>query len=147
MARRVFFSFHYKNDIWRVNQVRKAHAVVGTAAAGFQDASLWEKAKQKGSAELKRMINAALEGTTVTVVLIGEETAYRDWVDYEINQSIERGNGLLGVRIHMLSDQDGYTSRRGPVPDALKDAGAPVYDWDRDSFGDWVEDAAEDAGY
>jgi hypothetical protein len=24
MARRVFFSFHFQNDIWRVNQVRNA---------------------------------------------------------------------------------------------------------------------------
>ena len=48
MARRAFFSFHYQRDIWRVNQVRNIPNVTGCAAAGFQDASLWEEAKRKG---------------------------------------------------------------------------------------------------
>ena len=40
MARRVFFSFHYQRDIWRVNQIRNIGEIVGTAAVGFHDASL-----------------------------------------------------------------------------------------------------------
>lgn len=46
MARRVFFSFHYQRDIWRVNQIRNIGEIVGTAAVGFHDASLWEEAKK-----------------------------------------------------------------------------------------------------
>ena len=46
-VRRVFFSFHYQRDIWRVNQIRSMPNIVGCAAAGFQDASLWEEAKKK----------------------------------------------------------------------------------------------------
>ena len=88
MARRVFFSFHYEIDVWRAGIVRNSHVVEGTAAAGFQDASLWEEAKKKGDEALKRLIKAGLEGTTVTAVLIGAETASRKWVDYEIQQSI-----------------------------------------------------------
>ena len=47
MARRVFFSFHYQRDVWRANQIRNIHNIIGTAAAGFQDASLWEEAYNK----------------------------------------------------------------------------------------------------
>ena len=36
MARRVFFSFHYQRDVWRINQIRNLHEIVGCAAAGFQ---------------------------------------------------------------------------------------------------------------
>ena len=98
MARRVFFSFHYQKDIWRTNVVRNSNVVEGAAAAGFQDASLWEEAKKKGDAAIKKMINLnALEGTSVTVVLIGAETAQRTYVTYEIEQSIAKGNGLLGI--------------------------------------------------
>jgi hypothetical protein len=43
------------------------------------------------------MILKHLENTSVTVVLIGTETANRPWVKYEIEQSIARKNGLLGV--------------------------------------------------
>ena len=146
MARRVFFSFHYENDVWRASIVRNSHVVEGTAAAGFQDASLWEEAKKKGDEALKRLIKAGLESTTVTAVLIGAETASRKWVDYEIQQSIERGNGMLGVYIDEIKGKDGKTSARGTVPRRLNDIGAPVYVWDRDKFGAWVESAAKKAG-
>ncbi len=142
MARRVFFSFHYQNDLWRVNQIRNAHVVEGTAAAGFQDASLWKKTKLKGDAAIKRLIDDGLVGTSVTVVLIGTETANRKYVQYEIEKSIERGNGLLGIYIHQLKDRFGYASPQGRIPSALANQGAPVYYWDRNMFGKWVEDAA-----
>lgn len=77
MARRVFFSFHYQRDIWRVNQIRNVPEVVGTAAAGFAGASLWEEAKKKGDETIKRMIREALKNTSVTVVCIGQKTAGR----------------------------------------------------------------------
>jgi MTH538 TIR-like domain (DUF1863) len=146
MARRAFFSFHYENDVWRAGVVRNSHVVEGTAPAGFIDASLWEEAKKKGEAELKRLINAGLDGTTVTVVLIGAETASRPWVDYEIQRSIELGNGLLGIYIDQIKDQKQQTSARGVVPWRLEDAKAPVYVWDRDKFGAQVEAAAKKAG-
>lgn len=146
MARRVFFSFHYQKDIWRANVVRNSNVVDGSAAAGFQDASLWEEAKRKGDAAIKKMIDDALVGTTVTAVLIGGETAQREYVTYEIEQSIAKGNGLLGIHIDQIEDQKGHTSARGAVPEALSKAGAPVYVWDKDCFGEWVEAAAKNAG-
>ena len=144
MARRVFFSFHYA-DIWRVNVVRNSHVVDGTAVAGFQDGSLWEEAKKKGDAAVKRMIDQALEGTSVTCVLIGEKTSQREYVTYEIEKSIERGNGLFGIRIHGIKDKNQQAGSWGFAPQALTNAGAPVYDWDKDKFGDWVEAAYKKA--
>lgn len=47
MAKRTFFSFHYQRDIWRVNVVRNSGVVIGSSAAGFHDASLWEEAEKK----------------------------------------------------------------------------------------------------
>ena len=144
MARCVFFSFHYA-DIWRVNVVRNSHVVDGIAVAGFQDASLWEEAKKKGDVAVKKMIDQALVGTSVTCVLIGEKTSQRDYVDYEIEKSIERGNGLFGVRIHSIKDQNQKTGLWGAAPQALINASAPVYDWDKDKLGTWVEEAYKKA--
>ena len=146
MARRVFFSFHYENDVWRASIVRNSGVVEGSAAAGFQDASLWEEAKKKGEAAIQRMIDAALNGTTVTAVLIGAETSTRPWVDYEIKKSIERGNGLLGIYVDQIKGSDGRTSYRGAVPTRLATAAAPVYEWNSAKFGEWVEAAARKAG-
>jgi hypothetical protein len=139
-GRRTFFSFHYEQDIWRATNVRNAEKVDATAAAGWDDASLWEEAKRKGKTDIERLIDAGLKGSSVTAVLIGADTASRPWVLYEIEKSIERGNGLLGVRIHGIKDQDGKRSHRGSVPKAL--SGYPIYDWNRSSFGRWVEHAA-----
>jgi Thoeris protein ThsB, TIR-like domain len=145
-GRQVFFSFHYENDIWRATNVRNAGKVDATAAAGWDDASLWEKVKKQGDSAIQKLIDDGLEGTTVTAVLIGSETASRPWVTYEIEKSIERGNGLLGVRIHGIKDQHGARSRRGKVPAALKTGNYRIYDWSRSGFGRWVEHAALDAG-
>lgn len=147
-GRRVYFSFHYERDVWRATNVRKAGEVDATARAGWNDASLWEEAKRKGRPEIERLILRGLNGTSVTAVLIGTETASRTWVKYEIQRSMDRGNGILGLRIHNIKDQFGHQSQRGPVPQALLDGHYSVHDWDRArlGLGQWVEWAAVRAG-
>ena len=145
MARKVFFSFHYERDIWRTNVVRNSGIVEGSSAAGFHDASLWEEAKKKGDADVKKLIDKGLAGTSVTVVLIGAETASRKFVDYEIEQSIACGNGLLGIYISGIKDQKGNTDTQGSAPARLTKAGANCYYWNREKFGDWVEAAYKTA--
>lgn len=141
MARRVFFSFHYERDIWRVNVVRNSGVVEGVSAVGFHDASLWEEVKRRGDPAVKKLIHAGLEGTSVTVVLIGVETANRYYVSYEIEQSIARGNGIIGIRINNIRDKDGSTDSPGPIPAALIKIGAPIYNWEYGKLGEWVERA------
>lgn len=145
MARSVFFSFHYQRDVWRASIVRNSGVVDAQAAAGFSDASIWEEAKKKGDAAIKKMIDDALIGTTVTAVLIGAETASRKYVNYEIEKSIERGNGLLGVRIHGIKNKDGNTDFPGLVPAKLSAGGYSVYTWDREKFGEWVDASYQQA--
>jgi hypothetical protein len=116
MARRVYFAFHYQNDIWRVNQVRQSWVTQDRQDAGFYDASLWEKAKKESDLAIKRMINSGLQNTSATCVLIGSETSKRRWVQYEIVKSFDKGNALLGVYIHLLKDKFGKTSSKGADP-------------------------------
>src|SRR5438067_461901 len=96
MARRVYFAFDYK-DVFKVNQIRNAGQFVDVAVAGFTDASQWEKLKQRDDVVIRRAIDNALQRTTVTVACVGERTASRRWVKYELNASKGRGNALLGV--------------------------------------------------
>jgi hypothetical protein len=140
-VRQVYFSFHYE-DVWRVNQIRNSGLVFGDKSVGFSDKSLWEEAKAKNSRALKKLIQDGLTGTSVTAVLIGPHTAARRWVTYEIEQSIERGNALLGAHIHKLRDRNNRVASKGRVPTLLRQQGASIYTWtNAKDFGEWAEAA------
>lgn len=155
MARKVFYSFHFKRDAWRAGQVRNSNMIANDDEYGVIDSVEWEKIERGGDAVIKRWINEQLEYTSVTVVLIGAETADREYVEYEIRQSWERGNALLGVRIHGVKNQDGETDNRGTNPfdniqlsdGTLLSQICKVYDWVADdgraNLGIWVEEAYE----
>ena len=118
MARRVYFAFHY-DDVFRCNVVRNSwltHRDRG--AAGFFDASLWEKAKKESPAALKRLINDGLHNTSVTVFLLGSHTADRPWVNYELIRSVQVGNGLVGVRINNIAQSTNLLGSRVSLPTA-----------------------------
>lgn len=145
MARRVFFSFKYK-DVSRAMVVRNSWVTQGKEAAGFVDSAEFESIKRQGDQAIKNWINKQLEGTSVTVVLVGQQTCSSRWVKYEIDQSIARGNGLLGIDVSKIKDLQGNTSDRcGEIP-----KGYEFYLWNNDdgynNMGDWIEKAAEAAG-
>jgi hypothetical protein len=154
VARKIFFSFHYERDAWRAGQVRNSNVVSSDDRYGFVDASDWESIKKKGDAAVEGWINDQLKNTSVTVVLIGAETASRDWVQYEILKSWNRGNGIVGVRIHNIKDQDQKTDVAGhnPLDDFKLSDGTVLssvcktYDWviddGRKKLGGWADEAA-----
>lgn len=162
MARRVFFSFYYERDIWRAGQVRNSWvAKPNRETAGFWDSASWEKVKKQGDNAIKRWINSQLNGTSVTVVLIGKETSSRKWVRYEIQQSYKRGNGMLGIYIHNIKNVLGKKDTKGKnqFGEICKDTHGksvyfwqlyPTYDWVNNNgyanLGNWIERAARKAG-
>lgn len=139
MAHRTFFSFHYERDVQRSSVVRKSSQFKENITPQWIDASLWEATKPSDSA-IRTLIGNALDRTTVTAVLIGSSTASRRWVQYEIEQSINRGNGLLGIYVHNIRGFNGMTDVRGvnPLP-----TWASTYDWVHDNghdhLGSWVD--------
>lgn len=159
MARRVFFSYHFQRDAWRANQVRNSWvSKPNRAAAGYYDAADQEEVKRSSDAAVRQWIDEQLKGTSVTAVLIGEDTADRDYVQYEIKKSFERGNGLVGIRIDELKNREGQTcwEGRNPLTDFVVKTGNrhirlseifKTYDWRWDNgdknVGEWVEEAAE----
>jgi len=117
MAKRVYFAFDYEDvSDFRANVVRKHNFTGGVEKAGYFDASIWEEAKKKDPLALKRLINAELENTSVTAILIGSQTYARRWVRYEIIKSIERGNKVIGIHINGILDKDRQVKALGPNP-------------------------------
>lgn len=113
MVRKVFYSFHYKPDVMRVSQVRQIGALDGNKAASDND---WETVTEGGDAAIKRWIAGQMKGRSCAVVLVGQNTANRKWINYEIVESWNAGMGVVGIRIHGLKNTDGYIAKMGNNP-------------------------------
>lgn len=74
--------------------VRNSWVTQGKEAAGFIDKAEFEQIKRQGDLAVHRWIDKQLEGTSVTVVLIGSETLNRSFVKYEICKSLQKGMRL-----------------------------------------------------
>jgi len=162
MPRKTFFSFHYKNDVWRAMQVRNSWVTKDDKeAAGFIDSADFEKLEKEGEDAIHRWITKQLDGTSVTVVLIGSDTSNRPYVKYELQKSYQKGNGMLGIYIHNQKDKDGNTATKGSnsFGEIGKDSNGnsvyfsieyPCYDWvdgnGYNNMGKWIEAAAKKAG-
>ncbi len=118
MAKKVFFSFHYKDVIeFRANVVRNHWRLkLDRESAGYFDKSVWESAKGETDLGLKRLINGALAGCSTTCVLIGSDTWARRWVQYEIMKSFKDGKKILGVHINSIRCKDGQAKAKGANP-------------------------------
>lgn len=87
--------------------VRNSWVTKNNRPANVIDAAAFEAIKQKGDAKIKAWIDQQLHGTSVTVVLIGSHTCRSKFVQYEIKQSIDRGNGILQIDISDIADLNG----------------------------------------
>ncbi len=119
----------------------------------------WESIKNGGDASIKRWVNKQLAGKSCTIVLIGSQTANREWIKYEIEKSWNDGKGLLGIYIHRLKDQNENQTSKGENPfsdftvgdfflsDIVKAYDPPyqdssyVYGHIKDNLAQWVEEA------
>ena len=158
MARRVFYSFHYKPDNWRASQVRYIGAIEGNRPATDND---WETITKGGDEKIKKWIADQMDGKSCVVVLIGSNTAKRKWINYEIVKGWNDKKGVVCVYVHKLEDSDKKQSTKGSNPfESIKygDSGkmlssivkaydppystsTSVYDHIKTNLADWVEEA------
>ncbi len=114
MAREpVFFSFHFDNDVFRVQQIRNMGMIDGNEPVSAND---WEATRRKGDAAIERWIDDNMKYKRCVVVLIGSETANRPWVKYEIKKAWEEKRGLLGIHIHNLKRPRSGICSKGANP-------------------------------
>ena len=160
MARRVFYSFHYKPDCTRAAKVRNMGVVEGNKPASDND---WEEIKKGGDTAIQEWIDDQLNGKSCNVVLIGENTAGRKWINYEIKSAWNSNKGLVGVYIQRLKNLDGNQASMGRNPfedfsigekktdmsSVVKAYNPPysdskdVYNYISENLADWIEEAIE----
>jgi len=113
MAKKVFFSFHYKPDSQRAAQIRNIGSVEGNAPVSDND---WESVTSGGEAAIKRWIAGQLKGKSCAVVLIGSQTAGRKWINHEIAEAWNANKGVVGIHVHKIKNLAGEQSTKGGNP-------------------------------
>ena len=111
--RQIFYSFHYDNDVFRVQQIRNIGALEDNKPVSDSE---WETVKKGGDKAIEKWINDNMKYRSCVVVLIGEETAKRPWVKYEIKKAWQDEKGLLGIHVNNLKDPKTGTCSKGTNP-------------------------------
>lgn len=126
MAKSVFYSFHYEQDVHRVQLVRNVNALEGQPLLNSQK---WEEVRRNGDQAIKTWIGDQMAYKKAVIVLIGRNTASRDWVLYEIQKAWTDKKPLLGINVHGLSSF-GTTDLAGanPFDKVASVHGIPVFD-------------------
>ena len=158
MPRKVFTSFHYKPDHWRASQIRNIEKIEGINVVS---SNKWEEVKKGGESSIKKWINDNMVGKSCVIVFVGENTAKRKWIDYEIEKAWNDKRGLFGIYIHILHNKDGENANKGDNPFAHFTVGdkklssivkcinppytasTSVYDYIKNNIEDWIEEAIE----
>lgn len=111
--RQVFYSFHYGNDVMRTQMIRNMGVIEGNKPTS---PSNWEEVKRKGEASIEKWIDDNMKYRSCVIVLIGEETDKREWVNYEIKKAVKAGKGLFGIYIHNLKCPNNGKGKKGKNP-------------------------------
>lgn len=98
--RQIFYSFHYDNDVFRVQLIRQIGALEDNEPVSANE---WETVKKGGDKAIEKWINDTMQNRSCVVVLIGEETYQRKWVKHEIVKAWNDGKTLLGIYIHNIN--------------------------------------------
>jgi hypothetical protein len=83
--RNLFFSYHHHADHGHLQSLRKMLAGRKIADYGFKDLDLGESSKRA----ISRHIQHRLWSSSITVVLVGEQTGSSAWIDWEIWYSLQ----------------------------------------------------------
>lgn len=158
MARKCFYSFHYKPDNWHVSKIRNIGTVEGNKPASDND---WETVTCGGDKKIKEWISNQMRGRTCTVLLAGSNTANRKWINHEIVESWKAGMGVIVIYIHNITDVNDKQSSKGANPlyyithgtskkrlstiaktyDPPRTTSKGVYSYISDNIDGWIEEA------
>lgn len=129
--RKLFLSFHAE-DYPQVQGFRlMAHNPF--LELDFYDNSLRQPIRSENASYIRKALLSQITQCSVIVCLIGNGTAWREWVDWELSTAVSLKKGICGVRLK---------ESRGRTPPLLTENGFPMARWDTHSIIAAIECAA-----
>jgi len=124
--RRIFISFDH-DDYFQVAGFLGLRNII--ESFDFYNHKLDRRIESKDEEYVGRVIREEyIKPASVTVVLIGDNTANSKWVSWEIQESNRQGKGILGIH---LKDST------GAIPSGIPSG--HVGSWQPEKFADWIE--------
>ena len=100
----------------------------------FDDHSVKEPFDSTNADYIKRQIREKIDRCSVAVVYLSDKTASSKWVNWEIEESVKRGKGVVGV----------YKGDKTPanMPPAFQQNGCKAVKWEHAALMKAIEDAS-----
>ena len=100
----------------------------------FDDFSVKEAYDSENADYIKRQIRDRIDRCSVTVVYLTDNTASSSWANWEIEESLKRGKGVIGV--YKGDSQPAHT------PPAFQQNNCKAVKWDHAALMKAIEDAS-----
>lgn len=159
LYRKIFPSYDWDEDGWRVNQIVNLPYILGKEKMGFVKNVPNEEVKRNDRA-VQQWIDEHLFGCSCLVIFFGEKTYLSKWVKYEMIEAGHRGMGRLLINLEGVKNMNGIPCSYGIDPYAANGLYTPnpdpsiyivrQYKWVADegqkNISNWIEDACVRAG-
>jgi len=131
-SRHIFISFAVEDEN-EVNLLR-GQAKDERTDLQFDDFSLKEAINSKDDDYIKLKIREQIDRTSVTAVYLTDNSVNSKWVNWEIEESIKRGKGVIGV----------YKGDTPPkeLPSAFKKNKCKAVKWSHEELSKAIEEAS-----
>jgi hypothetical protein len=129
--RRIFISFHKEDQGQRAGLTLMSWN--RNVDISFYDVSLKERIKSENLTYVRSKLRDLIGGCSVVVCLVGNGTAWREWVDWELSTAVRLGKGICGVRLK---------GTYGRFPAQLTRIGALTVEWEPQEIVRAIECAA-----
>ncbi|HET9281073.1 MAG TPA: TIR domain-containing protein [Candidatus Angelobacter sp.] len=141
MARHIFISYQHEDRM----KAKGFNLLRWNKNVDFEFVGrhLLDPVDSKDEDYITRKVHEQMTGTSATVVLLGKNTAQSEWVQHEIEKSVEKKNGIVAIK---LDDSVSNPPKDSPVGKALYEAGAEIIDWKPETFEAAIERACKASG-
>ena len=121
----VFIS-HYSGDVGRLRRLKERLAVCGciarnSSAEEDKDGGLVRHGHRVSDETIARYLRAGIKWAKTFIVIIGEHTHERPWVNYETRNAHLQGKQIIGIYDHGCKDAE--------LPEAYKRYGGSPIGW------------------
>jgi len=99
----------------------------------FFDESVRVAIDSNNAEYVRRKIREKINRTSVTICMIGSETHSSKWVDWELEESFDKGNAVIAMALKGID--------RAVLPAPIKSRNLTFHSWDPDNLARLVDAA------